>query len=541
MKSLLEKPHPHIFVLVVAFLLQFLFISPIGEFALNDDWVHTEIMKHWVDSGEFRMNPFSGPTFYVPIMYGAVLTKIFGFSFSMFRISTLVLGILTLILFYKLATEITQKPRMSFYATLLLWCNPIFYSLTFTYMTDIPGLFLIIAGLFSYLLGFKQKNPWCFLLGSVLAIIGMYTRQTNILILAAAGLFSLTQLKHIKFRHLLWSFGIPLLAGAGIYYSLHIHHLLPESLDTHNILGGKKLILKNALWWTYYTFMYMGFFALPFAAAWFVKNIRFWKHKLFTAYSSLSIILMLIIRQVAEQQFPYVSNIFNIYTLGPVQGTLYGAATPMVPSMYWGILTLFVAASSGWVLSVVHTYIKKQFEEKNNKPEYLLYIFAFLFTLPILIFISFDRYFLPLFAILAILIATTLKESEFSKPILYISLIVFMIFNITQTKFYLKLNELRWETTNEIFLTSELPIHAIDGGYEWNGMYSYWSANAAKESGITHGPGNSWWIRHLFVNNTMEYRIGIETLENYTVEKEIHIPGKNPNNTLYLLKKDQNL
>ena len=62
MKSFLKRYQCQL-ILIALFFLQFLFINPRGEFALNDDWVHTETIKHWVETGEFRLMPFAGPTF----------------------------------------------------------------------------------------------------------------------------------------------------------------------------------------------------------------------------------------------------------------------------------------------------------------------------------------------------------------------------------------------------------------------------------------------------------------------------------------------
>src|SRR3989344_3697780 len=104
----MKKYYPSLIILL--FFLQFLFVNPLGEFALNDDWVHTDTIKHWVETGEFRMIPFAGPTFYVPILYGAALVKLFGFSFSLLRISTLVIATGILFLFYQTLLSSTKKP-----------------------------------------------------------------------------------------------------------------------------------------------------------------------------------------------------------------------------------------------------------------------------------------------------------------------------------------------------------------------------------------------------------------------------------------------
>jgi len=541
MIPLLKKIHPHILILSGLFLLQFSFISPLGEFALNDDWVHTEILKHWVESGEFRMNPFSGPSFYIPIVYGAALVKLFGFSFSLLRISTLVISLLTLILFYSFTKEITKKPQLSFWTTLVLWSNPIFYNLTFTFMTDIPALFLILASLYSYYIGFTKKNPWWLLLGSTLSMIGTFTRQTNILTLGAAGLFSLTQLKYIRFRDLLWSFGIPLFIGIGTYVGLYIHKLLPEGLDVHYVYSAKE-IAKNALWWVFYTTMYLGFFGLPLCVAWFFKHLRIWKYKSLLVFSGGLSALALVFRFTYEIQFPYILNIVNYFSIGPLRQVINGDLLPFIPSYAWGILTICCALSAGWVLYQFQHYGKARLQEKKLLPVDMLYIFAGLFLLVILIFSGFDRYLLSLFIVATIGLLHNVSIHDISKPILATMILGFFVVSISQTSFYLNWNNARWELANKTITEHNLEYHQLDAGYEWDGFYAYWSGYAAQQSGIPHGAWNGpWWIRNLFVNNTQDYIVATSPIEPYEVIETVHVKGFNPNNILYLLKKPAEL
>jgi hypothetical protein len=260
------------FIIFGIFLIQFLFISPIGEFALNDDWVHTLTMKEWVDTGVFRMLPFAGPTFYVPILYGALLTKLFGFSFTLLRLSTLALMLGTNLAFFTLLKRVGAHPVVALLGTLLLWLNPITYNLSFTFMTDIPALFLLIFAILCYLKGFESRHVRWFFFGSIISVLGFYTRQTNILLLGTAGLMSLLYLPNIKFRGIVWSFGIPLVVGGSIYIWLGAHGLLPQSTDTHVIIGLGRAI-GHMKWWTWYILFYIGLFLLPFAIGYFFKIV----------------------------------------------------------------------------------------------------------------------------------------------------------------------------------------------------------------------------------------------------------------------------
>lgn len=542
MSCKLEKPHPYIFILGGLFILQFLFISPIGEFALNDDWVHTEILKNWLDSGTFRMNPFAGPAFYSLIILGLGLVKMLGFtfSFSLLRIFTLILAFFTLILFYKFLVRISEKPTLSFLFTLLLWLNPIFYNLSFTFMTDIPALFLLMAGIYAYYLGFTEKKYRWLFLGSTLAVVGMYTRQTNILLLGAAGLYALIQLKQYEFKHLLWSFGVPLLAAIGIYGWLWTSNLLPPGTALH-FFANTSDTLKHILWWSFYSVMYLGFFVTPLAFGWGLRNLREIKNKKLWLFVGGTVAVAIIIRHVFKLQFPYVLNIVNVYGLGPMQGVLNGSLVPLLPSKVWGIITVIVAASGGWVLYVLSN-IKNVRQKFISSPLSFVYIFSIVFIIPILLLESFDRYYLPLFITLAIVFVQVLKKIECICIGTYIGIAVFGFWSISQTSFYMEWNAARWDMAHTILEESELQVHNIDAGYEWNGWHAYWSAYAAQQQGTKNGPwGTPWWIYHLFVNNTQDYIISFSPIPPYDVIEERIVPGHNPNNKLYLLKKPAEL
>jgi len=245
-------------LLIILFVAQFLFISPAGEFALNDNWVHTDSIRTWTKTGEFTIAPFAGPTFYVPILYGSTLTKIFGFSFSTLRISTLVLALSTLLFFYSLLTKITHKPIWAFIGVLTLWFNPIFYNLSFTFMTDIPALFFFMAGLYLYWFGFKRGDGRLLFWGSIFAILGAYTRQTTILLFVAAGIYALINPKKIDVPTILGAFGIPLVLASAAYIYLLTYNLLPQGTSLH-IVGSGSDVAKHVLWWLFFSFMYLGF------------------------------------------------------------------------------------------------------------------------------------------------------------------------------------------------------------------------------------------------------------------------------------------
>ncbi|MEK7643932.1 MAG: glycosyltransferase family 39 protein, partial [Patescibacteria group bacterium] len=406
MRKLTPK-YGYLLILVGLFFAQFLFISPVGEFALNDDWVHTEIARHWADTGEFRMIPFAGPTFYLPIIYGAALIKLFGFSFTILRLSTLAFSLATIIVFYFFLNKISDRPKLAFLGTLALWLNPIFYNLSFTFMTDIPALFFIIVSVYLYYTGFENKNKlWLFGAG-LLAVAGFFIRQTNILVLGAAGILALTQTKNIPFKSILWIFGVPLLAWAGIYYFLFSRDLLPLAGADHLIFDPTKL-LKHSIWWLWYAVPYLGLATAPLFAGWAAKNIDELKKPKYSITIFFALVSTIIIYFSTKQYFPYIPNIVNTTGLGPMNSILNGETSLLFSKKIWLALSLIFATGGAWTIINFFTAIKPESQTETQSNDKILFSFcsilAVIFLLPILFLESFDRYFLPIFSFVLIIL-----------------------------------------------------------------------------------------------------------------------------------------
>lgn len=519
-------------LLLALFTAQFFYLSPKGEFALNDDWVHTDTIKHWAETGEFRLMPFAGPTFYVPILYGTALVKTFSFSFTLLRISTLILTLILISIFYLFLNKLSNKPTLSFFATLILWSNPIFYNLSFTFMTDIPALLSLCISMYLYYIGFETgKNKYLFW-GTIFGLLSAFTRQTGILIILAALIYSLKNLQTYKLKHLITSFGLPLALAGTIYTWLNIYQLLPQNTGSHAIEGIGRL-LGHTKWWLWYTPMYLGLFTLPLTLGWFIKHPTEWRRKKFWIIFFIIGGLTIAIRQIWHLQFPYIDNIISLYGLGPMRGVLEGNLLILIPSWAWGIITMFCAL--GFTLLTTLLLHRRH----NSEPIGFIYLFGLLYLIPILIFESFDRYLLPLVLVLIIALVQNLKHVKFSYFSSLILILILIFFSLSQTKFYLAWNQARWNLAEEA-LTQSSDTTKIDGGYEWDGWHNYWPTLSNEKKTFTNEEIQTrpWFNRRFFPNNNAAYTISFSPLANFEIAKEEKIKGWNPNNQLYLLKRN---
>ena len=275
--------------------------------------------------------------------------------------------------------------------------------------------------------------------------------------------------------------------------------------------------------------MYLGLFTIPLTLSWLVKQKKaFWTNPLSYIFPLFFVTLAAIIYKLFHLQLPYITNVISLTGLGPMGGVLNGVPTAMFPQRFWTILTGIAAVSTGFLVLIFF-----QQKKQIGKQQTFLWSFALLYIIPLLLFEGFDRYLLPLFAILLLLLSTRLHS--ISKFVWVPLLFIIAMYTVSQTAFYLSWNAAKTQLADKALILANGVAHDVDGGYEWDGTHSYWDA---QNSGIAGGPNTApWWIRSLFTNNTEHYIVSWKPIPPYSVIKTTHIGGWNTNNTLYLLKK----
>ncbi len=189
-------------------------VNPIGNFPLNDDWSYALNVRNWVDGGVFKFNDWAAMTQLTHILLGIGVTEWVGFSHTALRFVTLGVVLLWIVgahgmrpwhlsgrtmsgrmasaqndVNQSVACHENQKGachanekgachenlKGACHAPLrfALIFNPLFFSLSFTFMTDV--LFVILF-LVSMDLLVREKWGW----GTVFAVLATLTRQTGV-------------------------------------------------------------------------------------------------------------------------------------------------------------------------------------------------------------------------------------------------------------------------------------------------------------------------------------------------------------------------
>src|ERR1700741_245012 len=143
-------------LLFFCWLLAEFLVNPIGEFPLNDDWSYTIPVKHLTENGTLQFVDWPAMTLVAQVWWGYLFTSVFGFSFTVLRISVAVLGFIGGLILFQIIKKLSGKKDLAFAGTLLFLFNPLYFSLSNSFMTDVPFLSFSIIACYFYVKVFES-------------------------------------------------------------------------------------------------------------------------------------------------------------------------------------------------------------------------------------------------------------------------------------------------------------------------------------------------------------------------------------------------
>ncbi len=448
-------------------LLELLFIRPFGNFPLYDDWTPALSVASFTGSGTFFYPAYLSAFSFVPILYGIAVSMVFGFSFGVLRLTTILLAWGCACLLYSFLRRSDFSVRTSIDSTLLMLVSPLFVFLSNTFMSDIPGLFFLLAALYFFSRGFRERRYSLIIIGACCSLFGFFTRQFNILLLlAGAGSYFFYPYMNRKVGMVLWGaiglvfFGVwALIMNAGVVPATPIVLYLPPD-------SGQR-ISQSLL----FTILIAIFFCASFAP--FILARKGWMGIWRSMHSYKALYLTLFastISAILYYLFPRFLTVISYFGLGTVPFFMRGD----IPLWGWPAVYIIVLAGCLLLASWLFRRVSVIFDLVKEQPwnAFLLY-FGVLYGLTIIIFVPFfDRYFLFFLPIICYINAYVLKKYAVSHVVYYGMLSIIALYSIVGVYNYIGWNDARWRLGERI-VTSGIPREKINGGYEWNGWFFY--------------------------------------------------------------------
>lgn len=487
-------------------------VDPVGEFPLNDDWSYSLSVKALVERNELEFTGWVSMPLIVQVIWGAIFSLIDGFSFTALRLSTIVLGFWSVAATFIMLRSTGAGIAPSILGATILLTNPVFFSLSHTFMTDVPFTAMFVTSAALLLSGIRRDSIALIAAGLIFATLAMFVRQLGLALFAgfAIGYLSRNGLSPKRAALAL----APAAVGLALYigYGALLEHLdkTPAlySVKTSALLGtltsmsGLKTVAANG----FKILVYLGLFLLPFVLLRSeASGGAIWK----TALAVAGGLLVAGILIFNGYLFPVAGNVLfktgcgaAQFSVGPVTlrdtFILCMNSAPTLPE-WLQIALLVVGAVSGTIgtvslLRLLRSPVQGSAEEffATNWQNMMLLSLTLVYIAPLLVGGLFDRYLIP---ILPLLMAAGLhgggKWAAVGPRLIptMVSLVVLGVFSIIATHDYLSWNRARWSGLD--FLKHELSVSSleIDGGFEYNGLQNYSFPFVGKE-------GKSWWWVH---------------------------------------------
>lgn len=174
--------------LLVGWLLLVAIIGLGGDYPLNDDWAYAQSARGLLHTGRLRISDWLAPSVASHAAWGALALWLGGDSHVSLRTGTLIFAALTLLSLYGLGRRAGLPPGRALLPALALGASPWFVHLSFTYMTDVPWMAMILLATLLCARALPPRGSadapapgWLFLAGLVLTAAAL-TRQFAVIL-----------------------------------------------------------------------------------------------------------------------------------------------------------------------------------------------------------------------------------------------------------------------------------------------------------------------------------------------------------------------
>ena len=210
---------------------------PFAEMAVSDDGAYILTARSLSLTGHILYNGWDSPMLGWQLYLGAAFIKLFGFSYSAVRMSTLLVAIIMAFLIQRILVRFSLTEFNATIATLALVLSPLYLLLSVTYMTDIFGLFAVVICLYGCLRALQAPTPRSAILWLIFAVvtnaIGGTSRQVawlGLLVMVPSTLWLLRAQRRIFLAGVAATFAGVLFIVACLHWFSRQPYILPEHL-----------------------------------------------------------------------------------------------------------------------------------------------------------------------------------------------------------------------------------------------------------------------------------------------------------------------
>lgn len=450
-------------------------LDPRRPFPLDDDWCYFIEVRALLREHAVRLLDNAAPTLVAHIHWGALFARAFGLSFGVLRASTLVLAVAALAAFDRLADRRGTSGAAFLSPSFGLLANPLFFLLSFTFMSDVPFLAWSLIALFLYALADESGRDALWAAGSAFACAAYLVRQLGAGVPLAA-LAYLALHKKLTWRRAAAIAVLPALTvAAHRWWFLNVHganwaYEVYVRGATAARLAHPGTLLYDAYRRAAGAGLELCLFTVPWLAALSLdKGLR--RPRLWVAVILLAAVAPALL---VDGGFPYLAHLITPRGLGAAlvvredfkPGGILGA------SWFRAFMTaLSIASLLGWAARAKELAAAA----KDRAVQLLALAAAFQFALSLLGAEFYDRYLIPVLPA-ALLLAWRASGAAARAPRNALAAaafpVLFLLWSAAGTWDYLNWNEAKW-AAGRAAVGYGVPPERVFDGMEWAGLYDY--------------------------------------------------------------------
>jgi len=168
-------------LVVALFMVMVALINPLGETLYGpDDWSYALTVRNLLDTGVYHTHDWSVSNIMAQAYWGALFSKLLGYSLVSLRLSTLALAGVGSVSLYFLARELDFDRSVSSLIAACWLASPLVAQYSFTFMTDIPFVTLIILSFLLYSRAWRLSSYWLAGAASIAVAASILVRQSGV-------------------------------------------------------------------------------------------------------------------------------------------------------------------------------------------------------------------------------------------------------------------------------------------------------------------------------------------------------------------------
>lgn len=409
-------------------ILCYFLVRPYAEIGIADDWVYIRDALRVAHTGRITYSGGETPMLGWQLYFGALFIKLFGFSFATVRSSTLVEALATAFLLERIGVRCGLNSWNAVLVTLIFVLSPLYFPFAFTFMSDVSGVLCVLICVYMCLRAVQARSERAAMLWVCLAAlvnaVGGTARQIDWLGLLVMVPCTLWLLR--KSRRVVIAGGLSCVAGL-VFALATLHWLkqqpyivpvspIPRRIDLDLLKNGGRVVLGGA--------GVLALYALPVLLL-FAGALRSGKRRLAAAVVAMLAIIPMHFLKI--DKWP-VNAAFNAITnrtadrLNDIAAATFHFAAArnslrflLTGAVVFGLLCLGLDGFCGASARAISPDRPAEPEGPAAISWQKLGVILGPFSAVYLLFVAmamviYDRYFLPLFAILLLVLARLYQE-----------------------------------------------------------------------------------------------------------------------------------